>query len=183
MKNRLLQTLYLFRANFRVLAILVKKNRICQHLCSFHQHLWHWLRYYPTRRVDWVLCWWWRRPGLCYPMCHRVCNLVHAILESYVATPGTRLYGRNGNTLLGRWWVSFMRLMLFTLIEDLKRRGGGEEIIFFYDKVATLGWDPNRWRWIDRGRFLNYTTKDGRKSIIKGIHVPHMQHINGRATL
>jgi hypothetical protein len=32
--------------------------------------------------------------------------------------------------------------------------------------VATLGWDPNRWRWIDQGRFLNYTTKDGRESII-----------------
>ena len=32
--------------------------------------------------------------------------------------------------------------------------------------MATLGWDLDRWRWIDGGRFLNYTTKDGRDSII-----------------
>ena len=36
-----------------------------------------------------------------------------------------------------------------------------EEVIFFYGKVATLSWDPDRWRWGDGGRFLDYTTKKG----------------------
>ena len=36
---------------------------------------------------------------------------------------------------------------------------------FSTEKLATLGWDPDRWRWIDGGKFLNYTTKDGRDSI------------------
>jgi hypothetical protein len=32
--------------------------------------------------------------------------------------------------------------------------------------MASLSWDPNMWRWIDGGQFLNYTTKDGRETII-----------------
>ena len=43
--------------------------------------------------------------------------------------------------------------------------GEREEVVFFYGKLATLGWDPDRWRWIDGGKFLNYTTKDGREAI------------------
>ena len=39
-------------------------------------------------------------------------------------------------------------------------------MMFFYDKVATLGWDPDRWRWMDGGCFFNYTIKYGRDSII-----------------
>ena len=34
-----------------------------------------------------------------------------------------------------------------------KKEGEREEIIFFYGKIATLGWDPDRWRWIDEGLF------------------------------
>ena len=40
-----------------------------------------------------------------------------------------------------------------------------EKIIFFYGKVTSLEWDPDRWRWMDGSRFLNYTTKDGRETI------------------
>ena len=29
-----------------------------------------------------------------------------------------------------------------------------------------MGWHPDRWQWIDEGHFLDYTTKDGRDSII-----------------
>ena len=47
-----------------------------------------------------------------------------------------------------------------------KKEGEKEKIIFFYGKLATLGWDPDRWQWIDKDHFLNYTTKDGRNSII-----------------
>ena len=39
------------------------------------------------------------------------------------------------------------------------------EFIFFYGKEATLGWDPDRWRWGDGSRFLEYTTKEGREYI------------------
>ena len=41
-----------------------------------------------------------------------------------------------------------------------------EEVVFFYSKITTFRWDPDRWRWADGGKFLNYTTKDGRYSII-----------------
>lgn len=41
-----------------------------------------------------------------------------------------------------------------------------EEITFFYGKLATLKWDPHRWRWAGDFRFLNYTTKMGRDGTI-----------------
>ena len=41
------------------------------------------------------------------------------------------------------------------------KKDGEKEKNFFYGKVATLGWDLDRWRWIDGGHFLNYTIKDG----------------------
>ena len=37
-----------------------------------------------------------------------------------------------------------------------------EEVIFFYGKIASLFWDPDRWRLGDGGKFLDYTTKGGR---------------------
>ena len=46
-----------------------------------------------------------------------------------------------------------------------KKEGEQDEIIFFYGKLAFLRWDPDRWRWMDGGRFLNFTTKDGREFI------------------
>lgn len=45
--------------------------------------------------------------------------------------------------------------------EEEKER---ETITFFYGKIATMGWDPDRWR-LDGLRFLNYTTKLGRGAI------------------
>ena len=49
-----------------------------------------------------------------------------------------------------------------------KREGENkEQISFFYGKSAALEWDPDRWRWSDGGRFLVYTTKDGREAISK----------------
>ena len=42
-------------------------------------------------------------------------------------------------------------------------------ITFFYGKIVTLRWDPDRWRWADGSRFLNYTTKMGRDSVINRI--------------
>ena len=45
------------------------------------------------------------------------------------------------------------------------REGVKEEVVFFSGKVATLGWDPDRWRWANGGHFLDYTTKAGRDSI------------------
>ncbi len=38
--------------------------------------------------------------------------------------------------------------------------------LFFYGKVTTFGRDPDRWRWTNGGRFLDYTTKEGRESIV-----------------
>ena len=44
-----------------------------------------------------------------------------------------------------------------------KKEGVREEIRFFYGKMATMGWDPDRWRCADGDQFLNYTTKQGRE--------------------
>ena len=41
-----------------------------------------------------------------------------------------------------------------------------KKILLFYGKVATLGWDPDRWRWRDGSCFLNYSTKGGRETIV-----------------
>lgn len=60
----------------------------------------------------------------------------------------------------------FHKVKLIHTNRGLKKEGKKEEIIFFYGKLATLGWDPDRWRWIDRGRFLEYTTKDGHDNIL-----------------
>lgn len=38
--------------------------------------------------------------------------------------------------------------------------------MFFYDILATLSWDHDRWRWIEGYRFLNYTSKFGRNLVI-----------------
>ena len=40
-----------------------------------------------------------------------------------------------------------------------------EEVVFFYGKMTTLGWDPDWWRWADNGHFLDYNTKAGLDSI------------------
>jgi hypothetical protein len=44
----------------------------------------------------------------------------------------------------------------------------GPIYIFFYGRLATLGWDPDWWWWIVNGHFLDYTIKDGREYIING---------------
>jgi hypothetical protein len=38
-------------------------------------------------------------------------------------------------------------------INEIKE-GEEEEIIFFYGKVATLSWDPDRWCWVEGFVFL-----------------------------
>lgn len=40
------------------------------------------------------------------------------------------------------------------------------KIIIFYDKIATFGWNPKKWRWKNGSHFLNYTFKVGKDSII-----------------
>ena len=60
----------------------------------------------------------------------------------------------------------FHKVKIFHTNRGPKRKGKREEIIFFYGKLASLGWDPARWRWINGGYFLDYTTKDGRDTIL-----------------
>ena len=64
--------------------------------------------------------------------------------------------------------ASSMKSKLSTPREGPKAKGRKKEKknLFLYGKLATLGWDPNRWRWSDGGRFLNYTTKGGRETIV-----------------
>ena len=54
--------------------------------------------------------------------------------------------------------------------------------MFCYGKVATLGWDPDKWRWVDGGRFLNYTTNDGRHYSINRNPVTLGRHTNDKVT-
>lgn len=48
-----------------------------------------------------------------------------------------------------------------------KQKGVKEEITFLYGKMATLRWDPDRWRWVEGSNFLDYTTKASREFISK----------------
>ena len=59
---------------------------------------------------------------------------------------------------------------------------GKEKFIFFYGKLATLGWHPDLWQWIDGGHFLDYTTKDGHDSSLIRTRALLARWTNGRAT-
>ena len=67
---------------------------------------------------------------------------------------------------LGEMEGFFYKVKIIHTNRGPKNDGVKEEVIFFYNKVGTLGWDPDRWRWFDGGHFLDYTTKDGCDSII-----------------
>jgi hypothetical protein len=60
----------------------------------------------------------------------------------------------------------FHKLKIIHINRGPKKDGEKDEIIFFYGKMATLGWDPDQWWWIGEGHFLDYTTEDGHDSII-----------------
>ena len=62
------------------------------------------------------------------------------------------------------------------------KEGEKEAITFFYGKTATLRWDPDRWRWVEGCRFLNYTTKSGRDLITKRTEGVNLPRTNGKAT-
>ena len=68
--------------------------------------------------------------------------------------------------LLGKMEGFFHEVKVIFINRGPKQEGKKNEVLFFYGKVTTLGWDPDIWRWVDGGHFLNYTTKDGRDSII-----------------
>ena len=57
----------------------------------------------------------------------------------------------------------FHKVKIIHTTRGPKKEGVREEIRFFYGKMATLGWDPDRWRWVDGDQFLNYTTKLGKE--------------------
>jgi hypothetical protein len=65
----------------------------------------------------------------------------------------------------GRMNGSYHKVKIIRTNRGPTKDGVKEEVVFFYGKVATLGWDPDRWRWADGGHFLDYTTKAGRDSI------------------
>lgn len=61
----------------------------------------------------------------------------------------------------------FLKVKIIRTNAGPKKEEEKELITFFlYGKLATLSWDPDQWRWIDGGRFLDYTTKDCREPII-----------------
>ena len=64
----------------------------------------------------------------------------------------------------------FMRSKSFTSIEVPRKmeKKGDKRLFFFYGKVVSLLWDPDQWRWGDGGRFLDYTTKNGREILTSG---------------
>ena len=55
------------------------------------------------------------------------------------------------------------------VLGGLKKVEKKEEVPFFYNKEATLGWDPCRSGWVEGYDFLNYTMKFGRGSIVNKI--------------
>ena len=59
----------------------------------------------------------------------------------------------------------YHEVKIILTIKGLKKEGENEEFIFFYDKMATLSWDLDRWCWVDGYCFLNYIIKFGRDSV------------------
>lgn len=47
-------------------------------------------------------------------------------------------------------------------ISKTTRGHSRHEVLFYYGKKACLKWDPNRWIWKDKTRFLDYSSKMGR---------------------
>lgn len=63
--------------------------------------------------------------------------------------------------------VGFLHKVKITSIDKgPQKKGKIKEVVFFYGKMATLGWDPDCRRWVDGLCFLNYTTKFGRDFVI-----------------
>ena len=56
---------------------------------------------------------------------------------------------------LGELEGYFHKVNIIHTIRGPKKEGEKEKINFFYGKLATLGWDPDRWHWIDGGHFLD----------------------------
>lgn len=65
----------------------------------------------------------------------------------------------------GDGWF-FHEVKIYHTNRGPKKEGERNKVIFFYGKMVILGWDMDWWRWIDGGRFLDYTTKDGKNSIL-----------------
>lgn len=60
----------------------------------------------------------------------------------------------------------FHKVKIIQTNKGLKNEWEKKQITFFYEKLATLGWVPDQWHWIDEGRFFVCTIKDGKDSII-----------------
>ena len=56
---------------------------------------------------------------------------------------------------LGEMAGFFHKMKIIHTNKRPKKKGKKDEIIFLYGKLATLGWDPDRRRWIDGGCFLD----------------------------
>lgn len=57
-------------------------------------------------------------------------------------------------------------MKIIQALREPKLKAKKEEITFFYGKEATLGWNPDRWRWVEGLHFLNFTTKFERDLVI-----------------
>lgn len=52
-----------------------------------------------------------------------------------------------------------------------KRGQKQTEILFYYDRVRALQWDPNRLFWSDHNPFMDYSTQKGR-ALLRRTHPP-----------
>ena len=76
----------------------------------------------------------------------------------------------------------FHEVRVFHTTRGHKTEGEQENITFFYGKMATLGWDPDMWQWVEGCHFLEFTMKIGRYFITKGPKGLIMSQTNGKAT-
>ena len=109
------------------------------------------------------------------------------MVQPYFTHSGAMLHGTHSRCL--RNWEQPLVEMdgFFHIVKVIdtnrvpKNEGEQEKIIFFYDKLTSLGWDPNRWRWFDGEYFLNFTTKDVTSLSIRA-QVPPMRAISDKVT-
>ena len=123
----------------------------------------HWLGFYTQQEED-PVCVFQCVEGFT-PVCHQWHNATLPFpMQCYTVGPHSRCL-RVWERPLGEIEGYFHKVKIIHTNRGPKREGEREKISFFYGKLASLGWDPDRWRWLEGGHFLDYNTKDGRDTI------------------
>ena len=123
-----------------------------------------WVGFYATGEVE--LTFVFQCDNYFTPPCCQLHNFILPIpVQCFMVGTHSRCL-REWENSVGEFEGVFFEVKIIFTNRRPKKEGEKNEVMFFYSKEATPGWNPDRWRWVDGGHFLDYTTKAGRDSII-----------------